>query len=502
MKTFSTYNAPLSGCPGVAAALLLLVASPVFGAQETKPAPKPALPATPKPGKAATQAAGKAKPPTGTAGSGAGRGGAEGSSNGRGGGATANANGSGAGRGGGASTANTAIAVNDGRKLGTPPRVKIEQAKNGGVVQRREDGRLREVRTPNGAVIDHGLAGNRRVEMERPDHSRVVAERGGHGYVQRPYIYGGHEFAHRTYYDHGKVYDRFYGRYEYRPGVFVEVYSPVRYYPAGYYGWVANPWAAPVVYPWGWTVAANPWYGYYGYYFSPAPVYPTASLWLTDYLISQSLQDAYQAQLDAAAQMQAANAAQAAAITPEVKGLIAEEVQRQMLRENAEALAIAQNADFDPKLSGIWRLLNDRESHIFVVGSDLDLVDGTGLECAVSEGDVLQLNSPPAPAADAANLIVLASKGGAECRKRAQVSVAFPDLQNLQNHMRETIDQGLGDLQTRQGQGGLPTAPIAARGLPVQTSFAAIAPPPDPNAATQINQQSQEAELGGTGDSE
>jgi hypothetical protein len=89
---------------------------------------------------------------------------------------------------------------------------------------------------------------------------------------------------------------------------------------------------------------------------------------------------------------------------------------------------------------------------------------------------------------------VLASKGGAECRKGAQVSVAFPDLQNMQNHMRETIDQGLGDLQTRQGQGGLPAAPIAARSLPVQTSFAAIAPPPDPNAATQINQQSQEAE--------
>ena len=89
--------------------------------------------------------------------------------------------------------------------------------------------------------------------VERGDHSRVFAERGGRGYVQHPYMYHGREFGHRTYYDHGRAYDRYYNRYEYR-GAFLDVYAPVRYYPVGFYGWAYNPWAVPVVYGgWGWA---------------------------------------------------------------------------------------------------------------------------------------------------------------------------------------------------------------------------------------------------------
>ena len=50
-----------------------------------------------------------------------------------------------------------------------------------------------------------------------------------------------------------------------------------------------------------------PWYGYYGDYFAPYPVYPSAAFWLTDYMIAASLQDAYAAQA-AAAQQAAARA--------------------------------------------------------------------------------------------------------------------------------------------------------------------------------------------------
>ena len=374
----------------------------------------------------------------------------------------------------------------------TPNNVRTEHARNGAEIQRRPDGRPREVRTANGAVIHHGLNGSRRVEVERADHSRIVAERGGHGYVQHPYMYRGHEFAHRTYYVNGRAYDRFYGRYEYRPGVFVEVYSPVRYYPVGYYGWAYNPWVAPVAYPWGWTVAANPWYGYYGYYFTPAPVYPTASLWLADYLISQSLESAYAAQAAAAAQ--AANAAQAAIITAEVKAQIAAEVQLQIARENAEAQANAQNAEMDPSQSSIKRLVIDQKPHVFVVGRALDLVDNTGSECAVSEGDVLLLSGPRSPDVETPNLSVLTNKGGIECRKGVQVSVAMADLQDMQNHLREQIDAGLEKLHSNQGKNGIPAAPAAAAAPPVQAAFAASAPPPDPDAAAQINQQAQEAE--------
>jgi hypothetical protein len=333
--------------------------------------------------------------------------------------------------------------------------------------------------------IHHGLGGGRRVEVERRDGSRVVVERGGRGYVQRPYRYGGREYAHRTYYRNGRVYDRYYAPYSYRGG-FVSVYSPVAYFAPAYYGWAYNPWAAPVPYAWGW--GGNPWYGYYGAYFTPYPVYPSASLWLTDYLISQTLMTAYQERAAAAAQAGAPG--DAAPLTPQVKGLIAAEVQRQIALENTEA----KNAQADPASSGINRLMSDNVQHVFVAGRDLDVTDAGGAECALSQGDAIQLTGPPAADATAATLIVLSSKGGQECPKGDLVSVAFADLQEMQNHLRETIDQGMGDLQAKQGHGGLPALPPSAQGEPVKTAFAANAPPPEQDVATQLNEQAQEAD--------
>lgn len=338
--------------------------------------------------------------------------------------------------------------------------------------------------------IHHGLNGSRRVSVERADHSRVVAYRGGRGYVQRPFAYRGHEYGRRTYYEHGRYYDHYYGRYAYRGG-FVEVYSPSVYYAPAFYGWAYNPWPAPVVYPWGW--AGNPWYGYYGAYFTPYAVYPSAAFWLTDYLIAASLQAAYAAQVDAAAQNAALDAS-AAPLTPEVKKMISDEVQRQVALENQEAQQNAQNQDIDMGSSGIARMLSDNQPHVFVAGSDLDLVASDGQECAVSLGDVIEVPSSPPADATTASGVILTSKGGKECAKNANVSVAFSDLQDMQNHMRETIDKGMGELKDKQGKSGLPSAPASAQTAPVQSAFAAVAPPPDPNAANEIKEQMGEAD--------
>jgi hypothetical protein len=91
--------------------------------------------------------------------------------------------------------------------------------------------------------------------------------------------------------------------------------------------------------------------------------------------------------------------------------------------------------------------------------------------------------------------VVLSSKGGLECRKSAVVTVALADLQDMQNHMRETIDQGLQELQEKQGKGGLPAAPPSAMAAPVNTAFAQSAPPPDQNAVAEINQELKDADL-------
>ena len=102
--------------------------------------------------------------------------------------------------------------------------------------------------------------------------------------------------------------------------------------------------------------------------------------------------------------------------------------------------------------------------------------------------------TPPPADATTANLVVLASKGGHECQKSSTVAVNLTDLQEMQNHMRETIDQGLQDLQSKQGTGGLPAAPPSAQAKPAQTEYAAAAPPPDPKDAADLQQQSQQAD--------
>jgi hypothetical protein len=370
----------------------------------------------------------------------------------------------------------------------------VHSTPRGDTVRTRPGGRPGDVHVANrGMDIHHGLGGSRSVRVERADHSRIVAERGGRGYVQHPYMYRGHEYGHRTYWEHGRAYDRFYARYPYH-GVYVEMYSPAFYYPPAFYGWAYNPWPAPFAYPvaaWGWGGA--PWFGVYGAYFTPYPAYASASLWLTDYLVSTTLAAAYQANVAAAAQAQAQLAADAALMTPQVKDLIAAEVQRQIAIENAEAAQ--QAAGPNPAVSGVQRMLSDNQSHVFVAGKPLDVVDANGVECAISDGDVLQLTPTPLPDdATAATLVVMTNKGGVECKKGAAVTVEIADLQDMQNHMRETIGQGMGDLKAKQGKGGIPALPVSASGMPMIASFAMDAPPPDATASQQIAQQAQDAD--------
>jgi hypothetical protein len=373
-----------------------------------------------------------------------------------------------------------------------PNGVVTHETKNGSAMQKRPNGTVREVHnTQRGMDVHHGLNGNRRVSVEHGDH-RIVAERGRPGYVQRGYRYHDREFARRSYYYHGRVYNRYYNHYYYH-GRYVEVYAPVRYYPPAFYGWAYNPWYQPVYYSWGW--GPNPWYGYYGYYFAPAPVYPTASLWLADYLLAANLAAAYQAQQEAQLQADPVTAAGGATpITPEVRQQIADEVKNQIALENSEAQQNAKDQDPDAASSGIARLLSDGHPHVFVVGGALDVVDASSsAECALSDGDALQLAAAPPADSPNANVVVLSSKGGKECRKGTTVTVAVDDLQEMQNHMRDVVDQGLEELQTKQGK-QIPALPPSAAAPPVEAGYAKAAPPADPNGAEEITKQLAEAD--------
>jgi len=109
------------------------------------------------------------------------------------------------------------------------------------------------------------------------------------GFTSRTFVSGGHVLYTRVYQDH--VWHQFGRAFAY------ETFVPAVRYPAVYYGWALAAWPRPVTYSWGWY--AQPWYPTYGVLFTPYPVYTSPDLWMTDYIIAQNMQMAYQAQATA-----------------------------------------------------------------------------------------------------------------------------------------------------------------------------------------------------------
>jgi hypothetical protein len=360
-------------------------------------------------------------------------------------------------------------------------------------------------RTAN-ATVYHGPGGERRIVHRLPGGGIAVANGRGHGYVQRRVTVRGNVFVQRTYYVGGRAQARFYRPYYYH-GVAFNVYAPLRFYSPRFYAWAYRPWAAPIYYNWGW--AGNPWFGFYAGYFAPYPSYASPNLWLTDYLLATSLQEAYQERLDAAAAANAqapAPAADATApggqviLTPEVKQVIADEVRQQLARESAESQAAQapQAATASPAPAAAAPppaaaapppALSPNVQHIFIVSSVV-VVSADGQQCAVTQGDVLQLD-PAAAYPDPTNAKVLAAKT-ADCQSGKAVQIALADLQEMQNHMREMLDQGLGELQSRQGQGNLPVLDASLR-TQTPAPYAADLPAPDANVASELQQTAQAA---------
>jgi len=84
-------------------------------------------------------------------------------------------------------------------------------------------------------------------------------------------------------------------------GVELEVYSPPLNYAPAFYGWGLQSLGRAGAICLGFSVAVNPWFRSLWRFLYAHAVYPSASVWLADYMISQSLAAAYQAQADAGA---------------------------------------------------------------------------------------------------------------------------------------------------------------------------------------------------------
>ena len=366
--------------------------------------------------------------------------------------------------------------------------------RGGETVRRDQSGRVTEVHVKSGAVVYHEPTGVRRVEVERPGSQVVVAVAPGRGYVQRPVVVQDRQFLKRTYFVGGRPFVQVYRPVAYR-GVWFQIYTPVRFYRPSFFAYLFNPWLTPVAWGWGW--GASPWYGFYGGYFTPYAYYRSPALWLTDFFIASTLQAAYQERM-AAGMAPAPVAGGEVALSPEVKQLVADEVQRQLERERAEGQS--PSAYYGADAAPVWA---DNTSHVFVAYTALGVNSNLGY-CTVGEGDVLQMRSIPPAYASAANVVVLASRRQ-DCRRGSMVTVQLQDLQDMSNRMRETVEAGLGDLQSHQGQNGMPPMPPGAAGT-IDTPLAPQATP-DPDAGTEVNQvytqadQAERAALGqGGGD--
>ena len=322
------------------------------------------------------------------------------------------------------------------------------------------DGKLRSLHA-NGMDIVRGPHNERRIVTVRPDNSVLVSTGPHSGYLQRTVVRNNQPVIQRTYVEKNVSYTRVYSSYTYG-GVVMQQYLPETNFTPTFYKWAYNPWRTPVRYAWGWQ--QDPWYGYYNGYFVPAPVYPNSALWLTDYLLGETLRSAYLARGLTSATGPSAYIPADSPIPPELRDMIALGIKKQLAREREATRYPDQAVDY----GGLPAAIRD-PNHLFIVSDNIE-VTGDEQVCNLTAGDVLRLTGTPPEGVMTADLRVASSQRG-DCPAGSVATIALNDLQEMHNRMRERIYDGLELLRQRNGYSGLPAPPMG------------IIPPPRVNEA-------------------
>ena len=134
-------------------------------------------------------------------------------------------------------------------------------------------------------------------------------------------------------------------------------------------------------------------------------------------------------------------------ISDEVAAIIAQE------KNAAGAKGDSGNGDVTPDAL-------DPAHRVFVVSSSLSEDTADGTSCSLSQGDVITRIDDTPDADHNVKVSVTASQKD-DCAKGSQVSVSLDDLQEMHNHLREQVDDGLSALSKNQGKGGLPSGPAS-----------------------------------------
>ena len=353
-------------------------------------------------------------------------------------------------------------------------------------------GRITEIHDGiRGMTIECGLhPADRRIVTGR--NGRTVVSTGPTGgYLQRPFYRDryGRSYVQRTYWVNGHPYAYAYRDHFYH-GLHYYCYVPRYYYHPVFYGWAYNPWAAPVYYTWGWGPAA-PWF--YGGYFAPAPYYPTASWWLTDYLLAENLKLAYENEQAVHANPEPrqaghepppqASGAAGSPMSPQVKAMVEAEVHRQLQAEQAAVQSSqTQTAEDQAPPPAV-----DPAERVFVVSMNLGVSTAEGQECELTPGDVIT-RIDDIPGDDSKVRASVTSSKPNDCAVGLLPRVAVTDLQEMNNTFRQQLDAGLDALAKNAGTGGLPKAPAT------QTSLGEVPlPTPDANLENMLQDQWNEA---------
>jgi hypothetical protein len=188
-------------------------------------------------------------------------------------------------------------------------------------------------------------------------------------------------------------------------------------------------------------------------------------------------------------------------LTPEVKQAIAEEVKAQLAAEkdaaaanaSAPAAAAAPAAQTASTTAGGTPPEETPEAldpnhRTFIVNTVLTETAADGSECALSSGDVVT-RIEDTPDANSSVKVLVSSSQKSDCHSGTQVAVKVDDLQDMHNHFREQLDNGLKELASKQGTAGMPAAPAGS---------ATTKPNPDgqvqPDLTVQQQLQSQESD--------
>lgn len=318
------------------------------------------------------------------------------------------------------------------------------------------------------------------------------------GLTSRTFVSGGHVLYTHVY--HRQVWHQFGRAFAY------ETFVPAVRYPAVYYSWALAAWPRPVIYRWGWQ--AQPWYPMYGSLFTPYPVYTSPDLWMTDYIIAQSMQAAYQAQGVAPATEAPPQGAAAAsvsdssapqpndalpatsssvtspapvamppAITPEVKAQLDDQIKVQLREQQAAAAmpAVLTTQSTPPAL---------RSNHVFFqVVEPLDVPSGTpNAHCSLGPNDYIKRTGGMSNDDWKVPVVVELSRSS-DCPEGLHTRIALNDLNAMENEQEAQVMEAMRAASKGMGPNGPPSGPAAHPTLIADGSAA-----PDPGALDAIRQ--------------